>query len=112
MLKTNEELCTRWIEVGAYYPFSRNHNTLKQPAQELYLWESVTEAAKKALALRYRLLPYMYTLMAKAHFHGGPVAQALWVSFPDDATTIDIDSQFMLGNNVLVSPVSLYILYI
>lgn len=105
MLESNEELCTRWIEVGAYYPFSRNHNTKKQPPQELYLWESTTEAAKKALALRYRLLPYMYTLFAQAHFHGTTVAHAIWMVFPEDEVTLNIDDQFMLGTNVLVSPV-------
>ena len=106
MLESNEELCTRWIEVGAYYPFSRNHNTKKQPPQELYIWESTTLAAKKALALRYRLIPYMYTLFAQSHFHGSTVAHALWMVFPEDPVATDIDDQFMLGNNVLITPVN------
>jgi alpha-glucosidase (family GH31 glycosyl hydrolase) len=105
MLETNEELCTRWIEVGAYYPFSRNHNTKKQPAQELYLWGTVTEAARKALTLRYMLLPYMYTLFAEAHYHGTPVVRALWFNFPNDAQALAIDGQFMLGASVLITPV-------
>jgi alpha-glucosidase (family GH31 glycosyl hydrolase) len=105
MLETNEELCARWIQAGAYYPFSRNHNTKKQPAQELYLWPSVTESAKKALTLRYMLLPYMYTLFAEAHENGTPVVRSLWMNYPQDDNCVDVDEQFMLGANVLVSPV-------
>jgi alpha-glucosidase len=51
---TNEELCARWIEVDAFYPFSRNHNAIGQPSQELYQWSSVTIASQNALAIRYQ----------------------------------------------------------
>lgn len=102
---TTEELCARWIEVGAFYPFSRNHNTLGAAPQELYLWDSVTEASKNALGMRYKLLPYLYTLFHKANRNGDTVARALWMNFPSDATTLDINSQFMLGDSILVSPV-------
>ena len=102
---TTEELCARWIEVGAFYPFSRNHNALNQIPQELYLWPTVAEASRKALGLRYRLLPHLYTLFSKAHFEGSMVAQALWATFPEDTTAVNIDSQFMLGSSILISPV-------
>lgn len=102
---TNEELCARWIEVGAFYPFSRDHNTRGALPQELYRWESVTSAAKKALSKRYQLLPYYYTLFYQAHRDGEPVIQSLWMNFPKDPTTFSIDSQFMVGSWLLVSPV-------
>eukprot|EP00599_Poterioochromonas_sp_BG-1_P003588 CAMPEP_0173147580 /NCGR_PEP_ID=MMETSP1105-20130129/9218_1 /TAXON_ID=2985 /ORGANISM="Ochromonas sp., Strain BG-1" /LENGTH=872 /DNA_ID=CAMNT_0014062089 /DNA_START=184 /DNA_END=2799 /DNA_ORIENTATION=+ len=102
---TNEELCARWIEVGAFYPFSRDHNAIDSIDQELYLWSSVSEAAKKALAKRYQLLPYFYSLMYNAHTNGQPVIQSLWMNFPIDSNTHAIDNQFMVGPAILVSPV-------
>jgi alpha-D-xyloside xylohydrolase len=102
---TTEELCARWIEVGAFYPFSRNHNTLGAAPQELYLWDSVTEAAQKALGMRYMLLPYMYTLFYQAHSLGETVARPMWFNYPSDSQALTIDRQFMLGSAILVSPV-------
>mmetsp|Transcript_2439 Transcript_2439/g.2533 ORF Transcript_2439/g.2533 Transcript_2439/m.2533 type:complete len:936 (+) Transcript_2439:46-2853(+) len=102
---TTEELCARWIEVGAFYPFSRDHNAIDSIDQELYLWSSVSEAAKKALAKRYQLLPYFYSLMYNAHTNGQPVIQSLWMNFPIDSNTHAIDNQFMVGPAILVSPV-------
>jgi alpha-glucosidase (family GH31 glycosyl hydrolase) len=102
---TTEELCARWIEVGAFYPFSRNHNAINQKPQELYLWKSVRDASINALGMRYQLLPYLYTLFYEAHKDGATVARALWVNFPSDSSAFNRDGQFMLGSAVLISPV-------
>lgn len=102
---TNEELCVRWTEVGAFYPFSRNHNSIGQIAQEPYVWASVTRVSKTVLAARYSLLSWLSTQFFLSHSEGGAVARALWYNFPEDSATFSIHTQFMLGSALLISPV-------
>ena len=98
---------TRWIQVGAFSPFSRNHNGLYDAPQELYRWESVAEASRTVLTLRYRLLPYLYTLLYKAHLMADTVLNAMWMHFPEDRTAFFRDGQYMWANGILFTPVLL-----
>ncbi|KAL4422366.1 hypothetical protein ABPG75_008563 [Micractinium tetrahymenae] len=99
-----EQLCSRWIELGAWYPFARDNNILGSDPQELYQWDSVAEAGRSALGLRYRLLPLYYTLMQASTETGAPIMRPLFLNFPSDPATLPINKQFMIGDGVLVAP--------
>lgn len=99
------ELCNRWMQLSAFFPFYRNHNVLSANSQEAYAWASVAEASRAAMQIRYSLLPYWYTLFYQASTTGSPTIRALFYEFPDDDTLADADRQFLVGDSVLVTPV-------
>ena len=104
---TTEELCARWMQLGAFYPFSRNHNDRPPRAQDPAAFgELLASSSKAALETRYALLPYLYTLLCRAHTgQRGTVARPLFFEFPKDHATAGIDSQFMWGSGLMISPV-------
>ncbi|ORX58669.1 hypothetical protein DM01DRAFT_1371693 [Hesseltinella vesiculosa] len=100
-----EELCTRWSQVGAFYPFARNHNNKGQVDQYPYLWESTAEASRVALGARYAMLPYFYTLHEESSRVGTGVWRPLFFEYPAEASFVKNEAQFLLGTDVLLSPV-------
>ncbi|NXH72374.1 LYAG glucosidase, partial [Hydrobates tethys] len=120
---TSEELCVRWTQLGAFYPFMRNHNDLREglpclrgkaagaaaglrAPQEPYAFSPAAQAAmRNALRLRYSLLPFLYTLFHRAHSAGETVARPLFLEFPKDPNTWAVDRQLMWGGGLLVTPV-------
>lgn len=99
------ELCSRWMAMGAFFPFMRNHNVLAAISQEPYIWEDTATASRIAIGIRYQLLPYMYTLLQRAHTSGSTVMRAMAWEFPNDPTLADADVQFLLGPALLVTPI-------
>lgn len=103
--ETNEELCERWTQVAAFYPFARSHSDIHTGHQELYLWKSVAKTAADVFYWRYRLLPFFYTLVYETTITAAPIARPLFFEYPDDTETWNNDRQFLLGDAILVSPV-------
>ncbi|GAV02489.1 hypothetical protein RvY_13049 [Ramazzottius varieornatus] len=100
-----EELCARWMQLGAFYPYSRNHNGNHFPDQDPAQWPLVADVSKKALAIRYRLLPYLYTLFYEAHVYGQTVIRPLHHEFKHEEAAYDIQTQFLWGEGLMIAPV-------
>ncbi|XP_051252783.1 sucrase-isomaltase, intestinal [Dicentrarchus labrax] len=99
------EMCLRWMQLGAFYPYSRNHNGLGNPRQDPVAWNSTfSEASRDVLNIRYTLLPYLYTLMFEAHTKGSTVIRPLLHEFVTDKSTWEIYKQFLWGPALLISP--------
>uniref|UniRef100_A0AAX7VIN0 P-type domain-containing protein n=1 Tax=Astatotilapia calliptera TaxID=8154 RepID=A0AAX7VIN0_ASTCA len=104
--ETQEELCVRWTQLGAFYPFTRNHNAISMKPQDPTAFSPLARTAmKEALLLRYSLFPVLYTLFHHAHVHGHTVARPIMFEFPKDVKAYGIDKQFMWGKSLLVTPV-------
>jgi alpha-glucosidase len=110
------------MQLSAFMPFYRNHNTYGAIPQEPYRWPSVAHASRIAIAARYALLPYWvsmqrpslitplttiikYTLFANASMAGLPPVKALFFEFPNEPELFTVDRQWLVGNDVLVTPV-------
>ncbi|CAK1550934.1 unnamed protein product [Leptosia nina] len=101
---TTPELCKRWMQLGAFYPFSRNHNSdTAKPQDPVSMGESVVDASRTALRMRYRLLPYYYTLFWRAHIDSATVARPLFFEFPQDPRVYSIDTQFLIGDHIMIT---------
>ncbi|XP_028904587.1 sucrase-isomaltase, intestinal [Ornithorhynchus anatinus] len=105
---TTEELCSRWMQLGAFYPFSRNHNSQGPRPQDPAVFGEqslVANTSKHYLNIRYKLLPFLYTLFYKASTFGDTVSRPLLHEFYSDNNTWDVDTQFLWGPSFLITPV-------
>ncbi|RNF09848.1 putative alpha glucosidase II subunit [Trypanosoma rangeli] len=102
----DEELFVRWMQAGVFYPFMRAHAHLETKRREPWTFgETATDRIRVALALRYSLLPYLYTQFFLSHKTGSTVLRPLFYEFPHDETLYDEQYTFMFGPSLLVSPV-------
>ncbi|MEO8777859.1 MAG: TIM-barrel domain-containing protein [Rhodanobacter sp.] len=104
------ELNLRWFQFGAFSPIFRSHG--QGVDREIYNLAPVGSDVYNALAwydqLRYRLMPYTYTLAANTWFKDGTIMRGLVMDFPNDAKVRDIDDEYMFGPDFLVAPVTAY----
>ena len=99
------ELLVRWFQWSTFCPILRVHGY--QTATELWNWLPETQRILLEYdRLRYRMLPYNYTLGARVTFHGDTIMRALCMDFPGDAAAWNISDEYMFGPAFLVAPVT------
>ena len=104
---TNPELCARWMQSGAFYPFSRNHNDIHSRDQEPYVFgEAVAAASRNAIRQKYSVLWYYYTKLYEVSLFGGSMMRPLFWEFPNDAGAFEKTKfMWMIGSALLIPPV-------
>jgi alpha-glucosidase len=100
------ELFARWMQAGMLYPFMRAHSMINTKRHEPWEFGPQVEAiCRQYIELRYRLLPYIYTLFWEATTTGAPVLQPLLYHYPDDPKTHELYDQVLLGSSLMAAPV-------
>ena len=103
----NGELLARFAEFGVFQPFCRNHSAKGTARQEPWSFGEPCESVyRKMVKLRMRLLPYLYTLFEESHRTGAPILRPLLFEYPGDTTTYTVDDEFLLGDALLVAPIT------
>jgi alpha-glucosidase len=103
---TTPELLSRWMEAGAFFPVMRAHSELKMVPHFPWLFGPEAEAAiKKAIELRYRLIPYYYSLAHETSETGLPLMRPLVMEFPDDRKVANISDQWLMGRGLMAAPI-------
>lgn len=98
-----EELFKRWTFFGMFTSHSRVHGF---PPREP--WEFSDEFLKifrKMVEMRYKLMPYIFTQAAIASRNGWSMLKAMFLNYPDDPTTWNIEDQYLFGEDILVAPI-------
>ncbi len=99
------ELYTRWFQYATFLPIMRTHGS--RLANEVWSYGKQAEPIlEKYLKLRYRLMPYIYSLGYKTWQTGAPYMRALPLDFPDDPNVADLRDEYMFGPAFLVAPVT------
>lgn len=109
-LKEWRELQTRWNEFGCFIPLYRTHG--QWPLREVWNIAPESHPAYKAIVwydrLRYRLMPYIYSLAGAVHFSDYTMMRALVMDFNGDDKVYNVKDQWMFGPSLMACPVAKY----
>ncbi|MDD4452238.1 MAG: glycoside hydrolase family 31 protein, partial [Proteiniphilum sp.] len=109
-LKEWRELNSRWTQFGAFVPLFRSHGQF--PYREIFHIAPEGHPAYQSMLyynkLRYRLMPYIYSMAGMTYFNDYTMMRALVMDFSKDQKVNDIGDQYMFGNSLMVCPVYTY----
>jgi alpha-glucosidase (family GH31 glycosyl hydrolase) len=102
-----DDIYLRWLQLGTFQPIMREHSNSGQNARLPWDYGAATQATGDAfMRLRESLVPYMYTLAQQASAAGLPMTSALYLDYPALAAAYQHPTEYMLGQNMLVDPVT------
>lgn len=100
------ELYLRWFQMAAFLPFFRTHSAVGTARREPWVYgEPYTSIVRQFLKLRYRLLPYLYSLAWETSRTGRPLVRPLFWHDTDNRDLWGVDDAFLLGDRLLIAPV-------
>ena len=100
------ELYARWFQLGAFSPIFRSHGWVWREHVPWAHGPRVEAICREYAELRYRLLPYTYTLAWQAYGDGLPLMRPLVLNYPDDPRVWTLGHQYLWGDDLLVAPVT------
>jgi alpha-glucosidase len=104
--ETTPRLLTRWMEAGVFFPIMRAHSVNSATPHFPWLFgEEAESAIRKALDLRYRLIPLYYSLAHQAHENGIGLMRPLAMEFLDDWHCDDRSDEWFMGKDLLAAPI-------
>ena len=104
----DDELITRWIQLGVFSPINRLHSSNTDfIRKEPWCFEEKTEAIMKDwLRLRHRLFPYIYTMNYRNYTDLEPLVQPMYYAYPKKSVAYEVKNQFMFGSELMVAPIT------
>lgn len=101
----DNELYTRWLQYGVFQPIFRPHAQEEVASEPVFKNAETKALAKKSIELRYKLLPYNYTLAYLNSNSGLPLMRPLFFEEPENYKLYSISNTYLWGNNFLISPI-------
>lgn len=100
------ELYLRWFQLATFMPFFRTHSAIGTDRREPWVYgEPYTSILREFLRLRYRLLPYLYSLSWEASQSGTPLVRPLFWNELENRVLWEVEDAFLLGDNLLIAPI-------
>ncbi|VAV86014.1 Oligosaccharide 4-alpha-D-glucosyltransferase, partial [hydrothermal vent metagenome] len=101
----DDELYTRWLQYGVFQPIYRPHAQEEVPAEPVFREPKTKALAKESIELRYKLLPYNYTLAFQNNQTGAPLMRPLFFDEPNNRELQTKVTSYLWGNDFLISPI-------